>query len=160
MKKVIVDGHNLIPKLPGLRLDDLDDESKLLNILLDVCRLTRTQVDLFFDGAPVGFSQKTNYGLVRIHPVRSGLTADEAIISFLRANGKNARNLTVVSSDHRVQIEARALHAAVVRSEEFSSEIRTVLSSTQAVQEMREKTLSPEEIEQWEELFKLKKKNE
>lgn len=159
MKKVVIDGHNLIPKIPGLSLDDPDDETKLLNILLDYCRLSRTQAELFFDGAPAGYSQKTNYGLLRIHPVRRGLTADDAIIAFLRAGGKNARNMTVVSSDRRVQAEAKALHAAVIKSEDFSAEIRTVLSSPQAVHEMREKPLSPQEIESWEELFKSKRKN-
>lgn len=160
MKKLIIDGHNLIPKIPGLRLDDLDDETKLLKILLEYCRLSRTQAELFFDGAPIGYSQKTNYGWVRIHPVRSGLTADDAIIAYLRASGKNARNMTVVSSDRRVQVEARALQAAVVKSEDFSSEVKNTLSSSQAVQEMREKPLSPEEVESWEELFKAKKKTD
>jgi hypothetical protein len=158
VKTIIIDGHNLIPKIPGLRLDDLDDETKLLEILLEYCRLSKTHAELFFDKAPAGYSPKTNYGFIRVHPVRIGLIADDAIIAFLRASGKNARNMTVVSSDHRVQVEARALHAGVITSEEFSAMIRRVLSSPQAEQTAREKSLSPEEIEKWEELFKSGRK--
>ncbi len=154
MKTILIDGHNLIPKIPGLHLDDLDDETKLLEILLEYCRLAKTRAELFFDKAPAGYAPKTNYGYIHVHPVRAGLIADDAIIAFLRASGKSARNMAVVSSDHRVQVEARALHAGVITSEEFSAAIRRVLSSPQAEQAAREKLLSPEEIERWEELFR------
>ena len=33
MKRLVIDGHNLIPKIPGLRLDDPDDEMKLIEKL-------------------------------------------------------------------------------------------------------------------------------
>lgn len=157
MKTILIDGHNLIPKIPGLRLDDLDDEIKLLGILADYCRLSQTRIELFFDGAPPGYRQKTIQGSIHVHHVRQGLTADNAIIALLRSSGNNARNILVVSSDRRVQVESRALHASVISSEQFSQEIKSVLSSPRAIQEEREKTLTDEEVEEWERIFKSKK---
>lgn len=157
MKTAVIDGHNLIPKIPGLHLDDLDDEIKLQDILSDYCRFSKTRIELFFDGAPPGYIPKTNRGSIHIHHVRQGLTADDAIIKFLQSIGNNARNVLVVSSDRRVQVESKALHASVISSEQFSQEIRTVLSSPRAIKEEREKNLTEAEVEEWEKLFKSKK---
>lgn len=158
MKTILVDGHNLIPKIPGLRLDALDDENQLLVLIQDYSRISRNHVELFFDGASLSDIQVKKYGSVRVHPVRIGLTADDAIIKLLRSKGNNARNPTVVSSDRRVQAEAKALHAAVISSEAFSIEIQKILSSPQAVQEQRERALTESEIEEWEKIFRTKRK--
>jgi len=157
LKTILIDGHNLIPKIPGLRLDDLDDEIKLLGILSDYCRFSQNRIELFFDGAPPGYAQRTNRGSIHVHHVRQGLTADDAIIAFLHSLGKNAHNILVVSSDRRVQVEVKALHASVVSSEQFSMEIQRTLSTPKAVQEQREKILTESEIEEWEKLFKSRK---
>lgn len=157
LKTILVDGHNLIPKIPGLHLEDLDDENKLLEILLDYCRYAQARIELFFDGAPPGYKKRTNHGMVHIHPVRKGSTADDAIIAFLRSSGSNARNMKVVSSDNRVRVEAKALHASVISSEVFSREIQNTLSSPRAIQEQREKIPSIEEVEEWEKLFTAKR---
>jgi len=47
----IIDGHNLIPRV-GLRLDALDDEMALVEILRDFCRIKKKRVEVYFDGAP------------------------------------------------------------------------------------------------------------
>jgi predicted RNA-binding protein with PIN domain len=157
MKTMVIDGHNLIPKIPGLSLEDPEDESKLLEVLNQYCRLSKTHVELFFDGAPLGLEQKPKQGLIRVHMVRKGLSADDAIVAFIRGLGNNARNITVISSDRRVQVEVKSLQANVISSEAFSTEIRKALSSPQAEQETRERTLTTNEIEQWEEVFRTKK---
>ena len=33
MKRYVVDGHNLVPKVPGMSLSDPDDETKLISLL-------------------------------------------------------------------------------------------------------------------------------
>ncbi len=157
LKTIVIDGHNLIPKISGFRLEDLDDEIKLIGLLSDYCRLSQTQIELFFDGAPPGYRRETHQGPIHIHHIRIGLKADDAIIAFLRSAGKNARNILVVTSDHRVQVESRALHARVMSSEQFSQEIKKALSSPQAIQEEREKHLTDTEVEEWEKIFKSKK---
>ena len=47
---IIVDGHNLIPKIKGLSLKMLDDESELIQILQEYARLTRKKIEVYFDG--------------------------------------------------------------------------------------------------------------
>ena len=50
----IVDGHNLIPKVPGLNLQDMEDELQLVELLQEFCRINRKQVEVYFDNAPPG----------------------------------------------------------------------------------------------------------
>ncbi len=152
MKKIIIDGHNLIPKIGGISLSDPEDESKLTAMVSEYCRLARVRAELFFDGAPPGHSASSRQGLVNIHHIRQGMTADDAIIQYLRREGNNARNLLVVSSDHLVQTKARGLRAAVISSDQFSGQMRAVFSSPQATRKIKETPPSEEEVD---EMFKL-----
>src|SRR5215468_8521622 len=94
----LIDGHNLIPKL-GLRLDSLDDELELINILQEYCRIERKQVEVYFDGAPASQAGTRKVGTVTAHFVVRGMTADDAIRQRLKRMGKTARTWTVVTSD-------------------------------------------------------------
>ena len=60
----IIDGHNLIPKIPGINLGDIDDEVQLIKMLQDFCRLRRTRVEVYFDNAPPGEVQDKKHGQV------------------------------------------------------------------------------------------------
>jgi uncharacterized protein len=156
MMQYLVDGHNLIPKI-GLRLDSFEDEEDLIAILQEFCRLKRVRVDVYFDKAPAGFPALRKAGAVTAHFIRQGSSADAAIEKKLVELGNAARNWTVVSSDRRVQRAAGALHAAVVSSEEFASEV-TSLRDEKANQPKQETTPSPEQVEEWLEIFKKKRK--
>ena len=68
----IIDGHNLIPKIPGLSLQEMDDEQHLLEMLQEFCRRQRKQVEVFFDNAPPGGVRARNLGLVTARFVRQG----------------------------------------------------------------------------------------
>ena len=83
----IIDGHNLIPKIPGLSLQDLDDEIQLVKMLQEFCRINRKQVEVFFDNAPPGQPVARNYGSVVARFVREGGTADRAIHNKLKRLG-------------------------------------------------------------------------
>ena len=147
----LIDGHNLIPKL-GLRLDSLDDEEQLIPRLQEFCRLRRTQVEVYFDGALPGQAAMRKAGAVTAHFVRKGATADAAIEVRLARLGKAARNWAVVSSDKRVQSAAGAAHASVLSSEDFAHE----MSKAQAIASSRPKheaTLTPDEVEEWLDIF-------
>jgi len=154
MKKIVIDGHNLIPKMPGISLRDIDDEADLIEVIQEYCRLARRQAELFFDGSPEPNRNVKKTGLVHVHFVRIGRTADDAIIEWLRNNGKNARNMVTVSSDRRVKAEAHGLGAEVITSEEFTREVKRVFNSPARTQELREKPLSSNEVDEWMELFK------
>ena len=151
----LVDGHNLIPKL-GMRLDSMDDETELITRLQEFCRLRRAQVEVYFDGAPPGQATTRKAGAVTAHFVRQASSADAAIEIRLARMGKTARNWTVVSSDRRVQQAARAAHAGVLSSEEFTGE----MSRVQAIGTTLLKhaaTLAPDEVEEWLDIFNQRK---
>jgi predicted RNA-binding protein with PIN domain len=150
----LIDGHNLIPKL-GLRLDSLDDETELITRLQEYCRLRRTQVEVYFDGAMPGTPAARKYGAVTAHFVRRGTPADAAIETRLAKLGRQAANWRVVSSDRRVQIAAHAVHARTLSSEEFAREMFDAARQVPAGREAP--PLSPQEVEQWENEFKKRK---
>jgi predicted RNA-binding protein with PIN domain len=149
----LIDGHNLIPKL-GLRLDSMDDETELITVLQEFCRMKQTpagRVEVFFDGAPPAQAGTRKLGNVTAHFVRLGNTADNAIRSRLIHLGKSAKNWTVVSSDRQVQAEARAARAEVISSDSFAGMLKQVDES--APKPSNERKLSPKEVEDWLKLF-------
>jgi predicted RNA-binding protein with PIN domain len=147
----LIDGHNLIPKL-GLRLDSVDDEMELVAILQEFARLERRrQVEVYFDGAPVGSSGTRSLGTVKAHFVPLGQTADHAIRARLRKLGNDAKNWTVVSSDRQVQSDARSLRAQVISSEEYVGMLRSAGES--APNPAGERKLSSKEVDEWLTIF-------
>ncbi len=146
----LIDGHNLIPKL-GLHLDSIDDEMELISILQEFCRLTREQIEVFFDGAPTPHAGTRKLGTVTAHFVRLGTTADNAIRNRVKRLGKSAKNWIVVSSDRQVQAEARAAQAEVVSSDAFANLLKQVRSS--ASKPTDERKLTNQELEDWLKLF-------
>ncbi len=155
----LIDGHNLIPKIPGLSLADPDDEMRLVEMVQRLCQRQRKRAEVFFDQAPPGMAGSRRSGWVLMHFVRQGLTADEAIARRLKSLGGEARNWTVVSSDHRVQAEARAYGARVVSAEDFVWWLRATGSSEAEKLSPKETLLSPEEVDYWLRLFGEKKTN-
>ena len=119
----LIDGHNLIPKTPGLNLNSLDDEIQLIKRLQIFCQQNQKKIDVYFDNAPPGFQSTQKYGSVTAHFVRQGITADTAIRKRLASLGRSAKNWTVVTSDRVVQAEARNFHAKVIPSERFADEM-------------------------------------
>jgi predicted RNA-binding protein with PIN domain len=150
----LVDGHNLIPKV-GLRLDSPDDEMELVAILREFARLKRQQVEVYFDGAPIGQAGTRKLGTVRAHFVRLGQTADSAIRARLNKMAKDAKNWVIVSSDHEVQNAARVVRAQVVTSEEFVKMLRAATTSAPKVNTDNKK-LSAQEVDEWLKLFREK----
>lgn len=115
----LVDGHNLIGKIPGMSLSDIDDELELCRRLEAFCRQVRRKAEVYFDGAPPGSSRSRKVGMLTAHFVRQGKSADAAIEERLERMGGAAGGWTVVSSDQRVQRAALKAHARAVSAEEF-----------------------------------------
>ncbi len=145
--RYLIDGHNLIPKA-GLRLDSMDDELQLVNMLKEFARLSRQTVEVYFDGAPVGQAGTRNLGTVTAHFVKAGQSADAAIRARLEKMGKEAKNWVVVSSDHAVQSAARVHRAGYLSCEEFVKEMRKA-ARVNFGKEKDEPTLSTSEVEEW-----------
>jgi predicted RNA-binding protein with PIN domain len=156
---LMVDGHNLIPRIPGLSLQEIDDETRLIELLQDYSRRRRKPVEVYFDNAPPGISTMRSFGTVVAHFTHQGQTADDAIRARLIRLGRSARNWTVVSSDLAVQASARAVHARVLASETFARELIMAIEGTSSEAGKRsEASLSPEEVNNWLEIFKKRGK--
>jgi len=150
----LIDGHNLIPKIPGMDLGAVDDESQLIEMLQEFCRRRRKKAEVYFDNAPAGQPRARNYGLVIARFARAGVSADTLIQAHLQRLGGAARNWTVVSSDQQVQASARAARAQSVSSEAFAREVITALRETPSEPGAEsEAKISPKEIDDWLALF-------
>jgi predicted RNA-binding protein with PIN domain len=155
---LIIDGHNLIPKVPGMQLSDLDDEVQLIQLVQEYCRRKRVKAELFFDGAPAGSKPTTGGGMVHVHYVRKGKTADSAMIEYVTRQGKTARNCIVVSSDRQVQSEARAVGSTVVTSDQFAAEMMNSLSQIEVYSKEDPGPLEADEVDKWLKMFNQKGK--
>ena len=156
----IIDGHNLIPKVPGLSLQDMEDEIQLVKMLQEFCRINRKQVEVFFDNAPPGQPVARNYGSVVARFVREGGTADRAIHNKLKRLGGEARNWTVVSSDREVQANARNLRSKIIPSEVFAQQLMDVLGESAESTPESQNELSPQEVEDWMHIFGIDENDE
>jgi len=150
----MIDGHNLIPKIPGLNLAVADDEMQLVELLQEFCRLRRKQAEIYFDNAPPGQPRVRTYGLVTARFIRTGQTADAAIRAHLTRLGAEARNWTVVSSDQAVQSAARAAQAQYLSSEAFAGLLKQALDdSARDEGEKADIQLDNDELDEWIRLF-------
>jgi predicted RNA-binding protein with PIN domain len=150
----LIDGHNLIPKVPGLSLEAIDDEMQLVEMLQEFCRRKSKDVEVYFDNAPPGGQRARRFGRVTARFVGEGSTADAAIMQRLKRLGKAARNWTVVSSDRQVIAAARARHAISTLSEEFALFLSESLSdSGNDARRGADLGLSPDEVDEWLQIF-------
>ncbi|TAK12797.1 MAG: hypothetical protein EPO32_07585 [Anaerolineae bacterium] len=147
----IIDGHNLIGKLPGLHLSDVEDEQKLVELLEDYCQRRGQKVmEVYFDNAAPGQSGAKKYARLNVRFVRAGLTADAAITNHLQRLGNAAANWIVVSSDREVQTAARRARARIQSSEDFSRELLAAPSGPDKTEDPR---MSADDVDDWMKLF-------
>ncbi len=178
MPALLIDGHNLIGKLAGFSLSDIDDENRLLGLLQVYTRTRRKRIEVYFDGAPPGQAGTRAVGTVQAVFVPLGNTADSAIRARLAALGKAARNLSVVTSDRMVQSEARSRGAGVISSEDFARDLLSASQEAAAAKDPAQSgratrgstrqsrrapndsgpALSPKEVDEWLDLFQKGKK--
>ena len=164
----IIDGHNLISKIPGLSLSMLDDEQRLIELLNQYGQLSRHKIEVYFDGAPVGQAGVRNFGRVRAQFVPRHQTADDAIRTRLLRFGRAARNWVVVTSDRSVQSAAHEAHAQVMSAEDFADLLQTRMRQASLYAKTRNadttpdkpirETLSEAEVNEWLTIFKERRK--
>ena len=155
-----IDGHNLIPKLHGIRLSDDNDEQALLERIQEYARLSRKKCTVFFDKAPESRTRSESYGTLRVIYVTHQTKADEEIIARVNKAGKaRAAEITVVSSDQHVQWQCHQAGAKTLESEKFAAEMNNAFTGKTAPTRGRraepriEPKLSSKEVDEWLELF-------
>ncbi|MCU0485201.1 MAG: NYN domain-containing protein [Anaerolineales bacterium] len=153
--QIIIDGHNLIPNIPGLSLSDLDDEQRLIEMVQEYCRVRRHQAEIYFDNAPPGMAGLKSMGSIKVKFAQKGRTADQDIKDRVAKLGKAARNILVVTSDQSIQIAVRAGRTQVMSSSDFARELQQALAQVRGGASTTEEfSLSDQEIVEWMKLFK------
>lgn len=149
----LVDGHNLIPKLPGMSLQAEDDEMQLIGALQNFARIKRKKVEVFFDRAAIGKAGVEKHGTVTAHFTRRGSSADQAIRLRLEKSGRESAKYCVVSSDRSVQNSARLNRAQFKSSEEFAAEMLAAFRQAGTPASEKTATESEQDIAEWLKLF-------
>jgi uncharacterized protein len=154
----LIDGHNLIGRMPDIDLADPDDEIKLILRLRSwAARKRRRRVTLIFDrGLPGGTDRGLSSGDVKVVFASSGRSADMLLIKRIRSVG-NPKETTLVSSDQRIIHEAEARRMPVMKAEEFVMELtsqgkQSELAGNEETQ-AEDKSLNESDIAMWLDLF-------
>jgi predicted RNA-binding protein with PIN domain len=153
----LIDGHNLIGKMPDIELDDPDDEVKLvLRLRSWSARSRKRNVTVIFDrGLPGGEEKGLSSGKVKVIFAPAGRSADSLLIGRIR-NVKNPPEYTLVSSDQKIINLAEARRMIVRRSEAFAARMNQEMeqnmgSSTAGV--VDDPQISVDEVDMWLEMF-------
>ena len=152
----LIDGHNLIPHLAGLSLDDPEDERLLVERLRHFAAWSRRRITVYFDRRAPGAGRGLTGGTVTVHFVAHPSTADDAIRRHLERLRGEARNWTVVSSDTEVRRAADHAGARWLSAQAFAR----LLGAGRRVEAEEEKPEIPansKELAEWESLFLRKK---
>jgi len=116
----LIDGHNLIGKMPDLSLADPQDEVELILRLKGwVAAAPNRRVTIFFDGGGLGgYSHRMSSKDIRVVFAAQGQEADDLLMEAVDKL-RNPRSYTVVTSDRRIIDAAVVARIKVLRSEEF-----------------------------------------
>ena len=152
---LLVDGHNLIPRVSGLSLDDPKAVVRLVERLRSYHGRTRKKIIVFFDqGLPAGRSRplSTSGVTVVFAPPRSDA---DAIIRQRLEKHANPREVTVVTSDIDLLRAAQARGAHTITADEFAQglSLRAISAPTDDTGGLKERPLTPEEVDEMLRLF-------
>lgn len=151
---VLIDGHNLIAHMPDLRLDDPDDEIKLVMRLRAYTAHIRKKVTVIFDcGLPGGWSRELSTGPVHVIFAGAHTNADRILIERIRAD-KNPHNLTIVSSDSEVRSVAAARGARTLTAAQFAARLAAQPPPRETTADIH---LTPAQVQEWLQIFGKKK---
>ncbi len=146
---LLIDGHNLIAHLSGVRLDDPDDEARLVERLRRYQARIGKRLTVIFDrGLPGGFDRDMSTSNVKVVFAPTGRSADALIVNRVRRS-RDPRGLTVVTSDQKIIAAVEKQGARVVRSERFAAE----MDAAPPYSESDDVVLSQSEVDEWLALF-------
>ena len=168
----LIDGHNLIGKMPDIKLSDPDDEERMVTRLQNWARLDRKRkVEVVFDaGSHGGFGDLLSGLGVNVRFSRMGQTADAVLIRQIKGI-RNAQEYTLISSDREIIAVAKKRRVGYILSEEFvlmlAEERAAMLAGaheeakkTADISLAEEVDISDEEVDEWLDTFAKAPKRE
>lgn len=120
----LIDGHNLIAKMPDISLRDPDDEMQLvLRLRSWVIRNKKRQVTLFFDGGiPGGKDVRLSTPQLQVIFASVGQTADALLIRAID-KVKNPPEFVLVTSDQQIIAAANGRKMRHIKSDAFAQQL-------------------------------------
>jgi predicted RNA-binding protein with PIN domain len=145
----LIDGHNVIGRLPDVRLDDPNDEAKLVQKLAGFAARTGKRCAVIFDSGLPGGKSRMSTGAVEVVFASHRSDADRLIMERIRTT-PDPTNWTVVSSDNRVLTAATGRRMKTLSSADFATLLQTPSPVTNddpgEVEDVRQ---SEDEINYW-----------
>lgn len=143
---ILIDGHNLIGRLPSLSLEDPDDEMKLVGMLMSYQARTGKAITVVFDpGGAHSLAQTHTRGRVKIIFTHHGGSADRLIERRVQQS-RNASEWLVVTSDRELADSVERQGARVRTAESFATELGAPLDVSP---EWKDAPPSPDQVEAW-----------
>lgn len=147
---ILIDGHNLIGRLPALSLHDPDDEEKLTQVLQLYRTRKRKAITVVFDpGESFALPASRRQGGVEVLYAPHTSSADAVIVQRVQ-HSRRPDDWLVVTSDRLLAERVTRLGARVQSSEAFAAELDSLHRAAPA---WKDRPLSPDEVEKWLALF-------
>lgn len=147
---VLIDGHNLIGQMPGLSLQDPDDEEKLVRSLISWRARLGKKVTVVFDpGGSFALAESRRIGGVEIVFAPHGGNADAVIARRVRRS-RDPRGWLVVTSDRGLTATVEQLGARVQSAGSFAAQLE---APEAGAPDWKGNPPSSEEVESWLALF-------
>ena len=143
---ILIDGHNLIGRLPGISLQDPDDEEKLIRLLISYRARTGKAITVVFDpGVAFALPQSRRFHGVEVVFAPHGGSAD-GIIARRVQRSRDPRAWLVVTSDQELAERVARRGARVRRAGDFAAELGPPGDLSP---DWKDAQPSPEEVESW-----------
>ena len=153
MQQLLIDGHNLIAQMPGLSLDDPDDEQQLVVMLRKYAARRGARIIVVFDsGSLGGKSRELSGGHVTAIFAGSHTIADRILMERMRELKKPGEWI-LVSSDREVQQAAEKRKVLVRSSQDFAAIMLAPPKEAANSQPIIEDKLSKDEVAEWLKIF-------
>ncbi len=147
---ILIDGHNLIGRLPTLSLQDPDDEEKLVRLLRSYRARTGKAITVVFDpGQASALAKSHRLGGIEVVFASHGSSADAVIARRVRRS-RNPRAWLVVTSDRKLASTVANLGARVQSADAFASAMPRPAEESP---EWKDTPPTPEDVEAWLALF-------
>lgn len=148
----LIDGHNLIAKMPDLSLEDPDDEAKLVRRLQmwAAAHRKRRIIVIFDKGVVAGKSAQLSNNQVQVYFAPASQTADSLLVRHINRVQNPAEHI-LISSDRVVMAAAEARGMRAIFAEVFAAQMEEERQPPPPAP--TEPALSDAEIAEWLDLF-------
>lgn len=160
MKRYIIDGYNLIHKMPDLKNllnDDLEGaRDGLMQRLSSFRQATNAKITVVFDGASSILQHPSSFGGMKMIFSKYPEKADPVIKRMV--DEQHDENLYIVTSDREIQNYAKLYSVQSISSQNFISEMHSAIQTE--IDEKGDIPVSEEEVSSMLELFQNARKNQ